>query len=79
MYCSSIPCGFGKAVQQAEALMITINEYGRERSSVKPAEPILFAGGVVPHKAEVAADDHVVIFGQSSGVEAAFREFCDVV
>ncbi len=26
MYRSSIPCGFEKAVQQAEALMIAINE-----------------------------------------------------
>ena len=26
MYRSFIPCGFGKAVQQAEALMITVNK-----------------------------------------------------
>ena len=59
--------------------MISVNEQGCERPGVKPTKPVLLACRVVPDKAEVAANDHVIIFGQFGGVEAAFREFCDVV
>ena len=81
VYLAAVPQLHRILVQQAEILVVAIDKQRGEPFAFKPAEPeVVRTAWPGPHAAEVAADQHIIVFGQLFLFgERLGRQFCHVI